>query len=752
MKKFVWLVLGWLFPFVGVSQNITISGAILDSASGYPLEQASIMIYPDKLYALSQGNGTWSIPNITPGPKELKVTHIGCLSVYVRFYATSDTNLIIRLKHHVHVFEPHVVHGNRHENEQHTDHEKTLQGISLYSVQHLSLAEQLTSINGVYALKSGQGISKPVIRGLQGNRVVTIDHGQRLESQQWGSEHAPEIDGRSANSITVLKGASTLRYGSDALGGIVILDPGRISDSFHLNLMSSGHSNGWGGKIHGIIEFPLLKRGKVRIYSGLQGSGDQHTPGYSLTNTAFKAGSAGIIHQYNHKDRAVQRNVRFYFSKPGILKASHIGNITDLQKAIQGNEPLIQEDFSYNISNPFQKITHLSAVERQEYRKGLWKLIGQYGFQWNKRLEFDSRRGASADIPQLNFNLFTHQLEVNVLWNKGIHGIETGVQGYWQGNIQKGFLLIPNYRKRGLGVYNLYRLTTEKHLVECGIRGDWIDQTAYFYATSDVILKHRNFSGIAANLSWRYQLGHDWLWMVQASRLWRAPSVNELYSNGLHHGAAALEYGDPTLDKEIAHSLAMILVYNHNKFNFEIEPFIRRIENFMSLQPSLPTALTIRGAFPVFNFEARNVLFRGIDAQWEWAMFDHVFVKGQYSFMWVRDTAGLFLNGMPAPSFGHELRYKLEKWKGFYGIQAMLEYRYVLKQPFADGSNDYAGPPPSYGVMRSSLAFRNTAVKGLWMITFENVLNTRYRDYLSRLRYYVDEPAFNIIFSYMYTN
>src|SRR5690606_33922304 len=100
-------------------------------------------------------------------------------------------------------------------------------------------------IAGVNILRTGSNIAKPVLNGLYGSRLLIVNNGVRHESQQWGLDHAPEIDPFSAQSITVIKNADAVRYGPDALAGVIVLVPdtadsdrifsGRVNSIFQSN-------------------------------------------------------------------------------------------------------------------------------------------------------------------------------------------------------------------------------------------------------------------------------------------------------------------------------------------------------------------------------------------------------------------------------------------------------------------------------------------------------------------------------------
>ena len=82
-----------------------------------------------------------------------------------------------------------------------------------------NLASLLTEISGVTSLQTGTTTAKPVIHGMYGNRVLIMNNGVRQSGQQWGEDHAPEVDVEGNNHIQVIKGAEAVRYGAEAMAG-----------------------------------------------------------------------------------------------------------------------------------------------------------------------------------------------------------------------------------------------------------------------------------------------------------------------------------------------------------------------------------------------------------------------------------------------------------------------------------------------------------------------------------------------------
>jgi iron complex outermembrane receptor protein len=750
MFKFFVMSCLMFISVVSKTQTIKINGSVKDSTTNEAAVAAEIYIAGQNIFALSDNKGNFSLAHVKAGSITILLNHIGCERKYYKISITKDTFIQLYLTHHLHQFETHVVHGH-HDNEKgFTDHSKEITGRSLDLIQYKSLGEIVGEINGVQILSSGAAINKPVIRGMYGNRVSIITNGQKLESQQWGDEHAPEIDSRNASTISVIKGAGTLRYGHDALGGIIIIEPRTFKDTLSIMSGISLISQGLGGNVYAYLA-NKYKGIKWTLGTNFKKLGDQSAPNYHLSNSAFEEWSSNLNMEFNWNKVVFTTYLNLFNSRPGILKASHIGNLTDLESALNAAKPAVILPFSYQIGKPFQQVKHFSLVQKMVYKKNANEFLVQYGLQWNKRKEFDNRRNTSITTPQLDFSLLTNSLDLIFERHfKPTMKIQSGVQLNYQTNKQVGYLLIHNYNQLSTGFFGIGTIENKRYLLELGLRYDKQVLNAYYYDPLKAIVKSKKFDGLAINTSAQYQFNSDWMCFLQAAHLWRAPSINELYSFGLHHGAAAIEYGNEYLKSEQSTALATTLVYSHNKFGFEIEPHIRYVKNFISLQPLLPPVLTIRGAFPVFAFGAYNVWFKGIDMQWNFAPKTNWVLKGQYSVMQVRQNDGSFLNGMPPVTLDHNVKYLLPKFKQFSSTAFLIGYKYVLRQQWANANLDYAPPPKGYGLLRLSVSSILPTKRLMHQFAFsvENALNTSYRDYLSRFRYYADQQGINIIINY----
>ncbi|MCC7050766.1 MAG: TonB-dependent receptor plug domain-containing protein, partial [Bacteroidia bacterium] len=289
---FLWLV---LLPLLLKAQSdtclIKIKGKISDNHNSQPLSFAKIFIISNNAGYESDVNGNYLINNICKGILKIRLEHIECESQYIEINLMHDTIINFLLEHHAHLLKEIEVNESKSEVSS-LYNRYQLNEWELMDSRGLTLSEGLKKVPGITALNTGSSISKPMIHGLQGNRILILNNGVRLEGQQWGNEHAPEIDAFSAGEITVVKGAMSVRYGSDALGGVLLIEPKTLPDSGKLsgNTFTTLQSNGLQASNATMLQGVFYSFGKLqyRINGTFKKAGNIHTPNYRLDNTGIE--------------------------------------------------------------------------------------------------------------------------------------------------------------------------------------------------------------------------------------------------------------------------------------------------------------------------------------------------------------------------------------------------------------------------------------------------------------------------------
>ena len=766
--KFIFIFL-FLFTATGAISQCTLrfSGKVTDADTKELLERATVEIKEINVKVATSKSGEFKIEGLCPGHYDIIITHVGCRPLTTHIHIKDDFSQEYVLEHASGQLSGVTVVGVA----QHSKTGDELKGRTLESAKGLSLGESLKKITGVNVLQTGTNIYKPVIHGLHSNRVLILNNGIRQEGQQWGNEHAPEVDPYIANRISVIKGAATMRYGGDAIGGVILVEPKLLravpGTGGEINI--AAFSNNRMGAVSAILEGNLAKTPAFswRIQGTLKRGGNAKTPGYWLANSGLK--------EYNFSATAGWRKQKWgtelFYSQfntvLGIFSGSHIGNTTDLINAINSNEPpdyIKNVGFTYQIERPYQKVQHHLVKSKTYFNTGnTGRLNIISSFQYNNRKEYDVKRFQSSEgVPQLDLSIATAALDV--VWDhftwKNLRGT-MGVSGAFQDNQYSRRLFIPNYQSVNTGVFVIEKWEQKKWLLEAGVRYDYRN---FFNTSSNAGRNYpdRNYSSLSGNTGVTYRISDGFSINAMASTAWRAPNVNELYSDGLHHGAARIEKGDSSLAPERANSLMTGFNYTKRKWNIEIGLYTKRINDFIYLTPAYPPQLTIRGAFPSFRFAQTNARLNGADISVGYEITHHLKWLGKASLLraWNR-TDNDWLIQMPADRFENEIEYSFNNGIFFKESYLKLSMLNVLKQSRvpatgnieitrADGSkylaSDYAPAPPAYmlfGVEMGSqllIGKRNVTVT----LAATNLFNNAYRDYMNAFRYYADEMGRNI--------
>ena len=419
--------------------QLKFSGSVIDSHENTALNGATLSIVGGTAIAYTDLDGRFSFSGLCPAIYVVEVQHPQCKTQRFEINLRKDTERTLFLEHHLEALNEVLITGRSFRTQSETQLNNTLDLATIEQYSSGSLGDVLNTLSGVSSLNTGNTVVKPVINGLHSSRVNIINNGVRLQDQEWGAEHAPNIDINSAGQITVLKGASTLQYSGNAVGGVIIAEPRRVllTDTLYGKTILSGATNGRGGS----ITSELFKGYENGWYATIQGTakrfGDFEAPDYVLSNTGVEEGDFSLRLGKNNISSGFEAYMSYFQTTIGILRASHLGGASDQVAAINSERPLIVEDFTYDILVPRQEVKHLTG--RLSYFKqfeNLGKLSLQYDLQWNQRFEFDVRRGDNRDRAAVDLELTTHNF-VASLESKltDDFGINTGLNWVYQENV-----------------------------------------------------------------------------------------------------------------------------------------------------------------------------------------------------------------------------------------------------------------------------------------------------------------------------
>ena len=791
MKYFLFVITFCLSATYVYSQNCTaiLLGEVVDFHDNTPLQNANISVTGKNIVATSDEFGKFRFKNLCEGVIEIEISHPECTSQFVTINIEGDTYQKISLEHHLEELDEVKILGKT-VKQTNSAQEVSLKAETIEKFSSATLGDALNEITGVSTLSTGANIVKPAIHGLNGSRVLMLNNGVRMQDMEWGDEHAPNVDLNSAGSVSVIKGAAALQYGGDAIGGVIVLDqaPFIRKDSLYGKTILNGVSNGRGGS----TSTELVRTYENGFYLKGQASykrlGDREAPAYVLSNTGVQEIGASLALGKNLFEWGWHFNYSYYQAELAILRSSHVGNIDDLINAINSQEPLVINPITHDIQNPRQEVQHhLAKLEVYKRFEGLGKLKVQYDFQSNNRFEFDIRRGIDDNQAAIDLELTTHTLASDFKWDakEGIE-LHSGLMMRYQNNFADPATgirrLIPDYDKYDFGGFITSEYTLSDALIlDAGLRYDFSQVDAKkFYRSSrweergydqqfqDLVIEDLgtqilvnpvfNYHNLSGALGIQYTDYTPSVFRANYALAQRAPNPAELFSDGLHQSASRIELGDLRLTSETSHKISLSAEGNYKNWGYTFEPYLNMISDFMFLEPT-GVEFTIRGAFPVWSYRQTDARLVGLDVNFYTKLHQNWNSNHAFSVVKGKDvTKDSPLINIPSANIKNSLTFNKLKWKD---LELKLISDYVFRQNEVPDNFTVFSPeqqeevllkintaPAAYHLLSFfTKANFNLAKKTKLTssITVNNLLNTKYRNYLNRQRYFADDLGRNII-------
>lgn len=687
---------------------------------------------------------------LCPGTYTFLLHHYACRDTVFMVHLTMSKVQTLQLSHYLHMLHDVHVTANR------TEHNTllfthTLSASDVYRHQASGIAAVLAQAPGISEVKNGPGISKVMIHGMQGYRVLMLQEGMRFESQAWGNDHAPEMDAFLMTQIEVVKGAASVRYGSDAIGGVVLLrspqlpDTGQIHGSAQLQYTGNGRMPAGAMQIQGHAD----AKGHIawRLHTSGKYGGTVSAPLYAISNTGQHEGNMALQSAYHNTRWGTEIFVSRYNSALGLFSGSHLATMADLKAAIASSVPLQPSNaFSYQFEAPSQDVQHDFIKNAWHWHiNDTWQLNTSLALQNNLRAEFDSHTRSSALKPAASYRLQGYQHEV-VIEHQQWHGVkgQMGIQYAAQQNNAWGSSYMPNYIQHNGGLFALERMLVFKTaygpaLLEIGSRLDYRTLQTFFYKSNSLQEPFHTFLQNTAQIGLQIPTGLNGRLLCYIGSAWRPPSALELYANGLHHGVGAYEIGNSVLNSEKVINFQIHWTAETDRFHWESQMYYNGFLNYLYLYPSQKFALTLRGAYPIFEYAQTQAAIYGIDVLQRFKIHRTILNTTQITFVRGQDIRKHEpLIYMPADCIKSDIQ-----WLKAYSHASVLMAcgaQWVNRQWRLPATGDFAPAPQAY-----TICYVNTEYTFSWAskrlscgMQIQNLFNKTYRSYLDRFRYFTD--------------
>ncbi len=641
----------------------------------------------------------------------------------------------------------------------------TLDEKELDEERGVPLAKMLEKLPGVRALETGT-VSKPMVQGMHSNRVVIMIDGLRHESLSWGLDHAPEIDPFTAAQVSVVKGAAGVRYGPDAIGGVVLVSPrpltyddATLHGDAHLVGLSNGRQGVAAASLYGGV--PGVAGLAWRVQGSGKIAGALESPTYVLDNTSVRELNGSAAVGIEREAWGLEVSGSRVDARNGVFTGVYSGNLTQFQDALTRDTPRGVENyrFDYDLERPRHEVVHSIAMAKGHLDLGeAHRLEATAAYQLNERKEFDITRGYITG-PQLDFTLSTGSLELAWIGTFGdAWSASAGAVGMLQTNIYRGRRFIPNYGASGAGAFAWVKREGERVDLELGARVDAEEMTTYQReAIGGPTAPIESFElsyvtpSLVAGARWRVTEEVDA--SLNLSSASRAPTIDELFVDGVSQGVASFLEGDHTLDPEQTWAATGNLEIATGWFDLRVSPYVQYIDGYIYAAPELDdngearAKLTINGSFPSFVYQQVDALFAGVDADLRTRPYRWLELATTASMVRAQDlTRDAFLVFIPPDFIAQDVTFKAATLGPFDGASIGARVAYTARQTRVDLKSDFAEPPPGFLLVHAhagaDLPLGEQSLRA--SLEVKNLTNQRYRAYLSRLRYFADEPGRSI--------
>jgi len=582
-----------------------------------------------------------------------------------------------------------------------------------------TLIDGIGTLTGVSVVSTGVGIGKPVIRGLRGNRVLVYTQGIRLENQQFGDEHGLGIDESSIESVEVIKGPASLLYGSDALGGVLYFNPTKFAELNNLdfNFNQTYFSNTEGSN----TSFEVKKSYNLWKFLA-NGSHNQHsdyeTPNLeNVTNTRFNETTFNTALGFNNS--ILSSTLRFNFNNSKIGIPEEIG--------VQNNhkKPLL----------PYQDLTTKMVSLNSIFFLPVSKISTTFGYTINDRKEFEE--DISNPSLFLNLNTFSYDAKWHLPKIGKVESI-VGVQGIYQKNENFGEeILIPNATTKDFGTFITGLYNWKQNTLQAGIRFDTrhlnTEEHLVFHEDETHIFEalDKSFENISASLGYKTVLFKKITSRFNIASGFKAPSLAELTSNGVHHGSNRFETGNSNLKNEQNFQSDISLEYNTDHFEVFANGFYNHINNYIFIAPTGE----LEEAFFIYNYTQDNAKLYGGEIGWHLHPhpIDWLHLNSSFEIVIGKQKNGNYLPLIPANKFTNTLKteFKNKKWlqNGFGAITLESTFKQNNISEFETSTSDYNIVNLGVGgtIKLKTIDFNIN-------LNMNNVFNESYISHLSRLK------------------
>jgi iron complex outermembrane receptor protein len=716
--------------------GVAVTGRLFNSLSGAPVAGATVQIDELKRLATSGADGSFAFTNVPAGSYHLSIHSDG--------YSTRRTEVIVggapltlelTVDPELHFEQVTTVTGDARSQFEVFQPTAVLAGQDLTKQLGMSLGATLENQPGVASRSFGPAPARPVIRGLDGDRVQILQDGQRIgDLSSQSGDHGVNVNPAAAVRIEVVRGPATLLYGANAVGGLVnvITDdiPARpingASGAVTFDLGSAANEAAGAADVR-------VGNGTFALHAGGGGrrSGDVATPQGDLENSRSRNGFASVGASWTGSRGYIGASYGYDDTRYGV-------------PVVEGGQvELTPRRHSMSVRGGAQGLSGVLDSFRTTFAVRRYK---------HDELEGDDVGTAFRNDTE----------EVELMASHRAFGRLKGSVGGWF--LNRNFAatgeeaLSPGVDQRGLSAF-LYEEVTWPHVTfQFGGR---IDRTTYAPSAE----ARRTFTSGSGSLGLLFTpaaANERLTFAVSLARAARNPALEELFYLGAHPGNFAFEVGNPALGPEHALGVDLSMRWRGARASGEVTYFHNHIHNFIFRSPLSPEQFSSRlgaiqerfpgrnvelpdGEFPIVDYVAADSVLQGIEAHGDIGLATDLFAE--FGFDYVRGTlkdGSEPLPRMPAFRSQFGLRYQHNAFQTGGSVIVSAKQDRLFRSETETGG---------YALLRLYVAYSVQSGPLVHTITgrLDNATNALYRNHLSLIKDLAPEMGRNVKLLYNVT-
>ncbi len=767
-----------------------LSGKITDATTGSPISGANVFIHDIRVGAVADNNGVFKTAQLPSGTYIVEVSSVGYKSLAENILLDGDVTHDFKLEVNYTEASEVVVTGLSKATQIKRSPVPIVSISREYLTSNLStnIIDAISKVPGIRGVTTGPNVSKPFIRGLGFNRILSLYDGVRQEGQQWGDEHGIEVDQYSIQKVEIIKGPASLSYGSDALAGVVNLIPtqpapdgkmiGDITTDYQTNNKYIGGSAMLSGTKKG---FEWMGRLSHKQATNYMNKFDGRVFGTSFNETDASA-FLGIHRQWGYSSL----NFVLFDDQQEIPDGSRDSASRKFTRQIS-EEDTVREIVpdadlqSYKITPLHQRVQHYRVYWNNNFILGKGdRLTVNLAYQRSVRREFS--HPVLFNIPGLYLQLNSYNYDIKYYFAElNNWAITAGINGMYQSNtVTNGTeFVIPSYHQFDVGPFLQAKKSFGKLDIAGGIRFDTRSFKNFeLYTGSDPVTGFdkpvygtdtigankvfsnysKTFSGFTGSAGLTYNFSDKLSLKTNIARGFRAPNISEISANGVHPGTNIYQLGNPNFKPEFSLQEDIGLTYTTKHIAATFNLFNNSIANYIYNQKLVNpdgTDFVIVPGNQTFQFQAAKGHLYGTELILDIHPVKTVHFENSLSIVY-GDNKGVpgktvtpdakYLPFIPPTHGISELRLDFSSKsahivKGF--IKAQVEYYAAQNRAYLEFGTET--PTPGYSLFNAGIGgtFTNKTGKPIFSLYImgNNLFDVAYQDHLNRLKYFEDYPG-----------